>query len=273
MLGQTADELDRQALRRARPSRGSSHRRRRPRRARRGRDGDAPVRGPLPAPRRADHRGERRRLGDPRRPAGGRPALHPDRGRHRCAPDDARARAVAVRDARPAGRGRRAPRRRHRPAYASGRRAVGEDRRAPRAARRPARPRPARRRPARRRQDRDPRRGARQARQADQGRVRAHEDAHHGGSADARRERVRARRHGRGDRADAPREVGRQRLPGGPGGGRDPDHRPHRRGRRRLRRAHALTAVQARVERGRRDRGDAAPVGRSTSIRRCWTRS
>ena len=122
------------------------HRRRRPRRARRGRDGDAAVRGPLPAPRRADHRGERRRLGDPRRPAGGHPALHPDRGRHRCAPDDARARAVAVRDARPAGRGRRAPRRRHRPAYASGRRPVGEDRRAPGAARRPAPPRPARRR-------------------------------------------------------------------------------------------------------------------------------
>ena len=55
------------------------------------------------------------------------------------APHHARARAGAVRDARPPRRRRRAARRRHRPAHAPGRRPVGHDRRAPRAARARAR--------------------------------------------------------------------------------------------------------------------------------------
>ena len=45
-------------------------------------------------------------------------------------------------------------------------------------------------------------------------------------------------------------------YPGRPGRGRDPDRRTHRRGRRRLRRAHSHTAVQAGLERSRRDHRD-----------------
>ena len=51
---------------------------------------------------------------------------------------------------------------------------------------------------------------------------------------------------GRGDRADPPRTMGRQRLPRRTGQGRDPDHRADRRRRRRLRRAHALAGHTSR---------------------------
>ena len=135
-------------------------------------------------------------------------------------------------------------------AHAPRRRPVGHHRPAPGAARHRGRADPPRRAAARRRQDRDPRRHPGQAGQADRRRVRRDEDPHHHRCPDARRGRVRAARDGRGDRADPPREMGRQRLPRRPGRRGDPDRRAHRRGRRRLRRAHPFAAVQAGLEQG-----------------------
>ena len=78
-----------------------------------------------------------------------------------------------------------------------------------------------------------------------------------------KRQHVRPRRDGGGDRADAPREMGRQRLPGRPERRRDPDHRPDRRRRRRLRRPHPRAALQTRVGGRGRGGGSAEPGGKA----------
>ena len=92
------------------------------------------------------------------------------------------------------------------------------------------------------------------------------EGAHDRRRADARRQRVRAARDGRADRANAPRALGRQRISRRAGRRGDPDRRADRRRRRRLRRAHPRAAVQAGMEPGGRDRGDTRrrPAGAST---------
>ena len=194
---------------------------------------------------------------------GGHPALHPDRGRHRRAPHDPRARAGAVRDARAPGRGGRAARRRHRSAHAPRRRAVGRHRRAPG--------------PARLGAELVPlaavlhdvgkiaipdavlsKRGKLTAKEFDL--VKTHTTV---GGEMLKRQHVRPRRDGGGDRADAPREMGRQRLPGRPERRRDPDHRPDRRRRRRPRRPHPRAALQTGVGGRGRGGGSAEPGGKA----------
>ena len=98
---------------------------------------------------------------------------------------------------------------------------------------------------ARRRQGRDSRRDSAEAGAADRRGARDRRDPHRGGLPAAARLLLLDPRHGRHDRAQPPREVGRQRLPARARGRGDPDRGAHRRRRRRLRRAHQRPRLPA----------------------------
>ena len=131
---------------------------------------------------------------------------------------------------------------------------------------------PARGAAARRRQDRHPRFGAAEARQADARGVRAREDAHDDRRADPLGQPVHHPAARRGDRVQSSRALGRRRLRRHRGSD-DSARRPHRRGRRRVRRADAEASLQSRP--GRSPRRSPRSIGNAagSSIRPWSTRS